>query len=61
MVIMVGGRNRAVVSAKVIAPTEDGKWIRVKYLESFSLPRLVGQEDLVYWDEVWGREAGGAS
>ncbi|MEX2227565.1 MAG: hypothetical protein WEB52_14070 [Dehalococcoidia bacterium] len=38
--------------AEVIASTEDGTWIRVRYLESPGNPSLVGTEDLCSEDDL---------
>ncbi len=38
--------------AEVLAPTEDGRWIRVRYLESPKDPSLIGAEDLMADREV---------
>lgn len=38
--------------ALVLAETEDGNWIKVRYLESPLNPTLVGSEDLCHFDEL---------
>jgi hypothetical protein len=40
------------IVAEVIRPTEDGRWILVRYVESPDDPGLVGTEDLCSEDEV---------
>lgn len=40
--------------ASVLAPTSDGRWIRVRYLEAPSDPKLEGTEDLCANDEILG-------
>ena len=40
------------VVAEVVAPTEDGEWIRVKYTDAPESPELVGTEDLCSTDEI---------
>lgn len=40
------------VVAEVIAPTEDGEWIRVRYMDVPESPELVGTEDLCSTDEI---------
>ena len=40
--------------AEVLAPTEDGQWIRVRYLDSPEYPSLTGTEDLVAEGQVSG-------
>ena len=34
------------VVAEVVTPTEDGLWVRVKYLHAPESPEIVGTEDL---------------
>ncbi|MBF8294196.1 MAG: hypothetical protein HW389_741 [Bacteroidetes bacterium] len=41
-------------SATVLAPTKDGQWIRVQYLESPENPMLRGTEDLCAEHEIKG-------
>jgi len=41
--------------AKVISETEDGRWIKVRYLRAAEDQSLVGTEDLCHEDEVQGR------
>ncbi len=38
--------------AEVLSETEDGEWIRVRYLENRDDPQFVGTEDLASRDEV---------
>jgi hypothetical protein len=38
--------------AEVLAETEDGEWIRVRYLQSDDDPLFAGTEDLAHRDEV---------
>ena len=38
--------------AEVLAETEDGEWIRVRYLQSADDPLFAGTEDLAHSDEV---------
>ena len=38
--------------AEVLAGTEDGTWVRVKYIHSPDAPDLVGTEDLCSIDEI---------
>ena len=38
--------------AEVVAPTEDGKWVLVKYIEVPESPEIVGTEDLCSTDEI---------
>ncbi len=40
--------------AEIISETEDGHWIRVRYVESESDEALVGTEDLCSADEIEG-------
>jgi hypothetical protein len=40
--------------AEVVAPTEDGEWILVRYVEFNGDPRMVGTEDLCSADEIEG-------
>ena len=40
------------VVAEVLAPTEDGEWILVKYIEAPESPDLVGTEDLCSTEEI---------
>jgi multisubunit Na+/H+ antiporter MnhF subunit len=48
-------RLAAGLVAEILSPTEDGKWIRVRYVESAADPELVGTEDLCSEDEIEGR------
>ena len=36
----------------VVAPTEDGEWILVKYIEAPESPNLVGTEDLCSTEKI---------
>lgn len=38
--------------AEVILESEDGRWLRVRYLESRENPELTGTEDLCSEDEI---------
>ena len=38
--------------AEVLAGTEDGMWIRVRYVQSPEDPDLIGTEDLCSIDEI---------
>lgn len=38
--------------AEILSGTEDGKWIRVRYLESQVNPLIAGTEDLCHVDEL---------
>ena len=40
------------VTAEVVAPTEDGEWIRVKYMDAPESPEIIGTEDLCSTDEI---------
>lgn len=42
------------VVAEVVSPTEDGNWIKVRYVEVPESPELVGTEDLCDADEILG-------
>ena len=42
--------SRAV--AEVVAPTQDGEWVLVKYVEAPDSPEIVGTEDLCNTDEI---------
>ena len=46
-IVLEGG-----LTAEVLAPSEDGEWIRVKYLTAPDDPELVGTEDLCSGDEI---------
>ena len=37
---------------QVMAPTEDGEWILIKYVEAPDAPELVGTEDLCSTGEI---------
>ena len=41
--------------AEVLTETEDGRWIKIRYLRSPDEPSLVGTEDLCDEDEIQGR------
>ena len=45
-------RTRAGAEAEILAETEDGAWIKVRYLEVEDDPSLTGTEDLVSEGEV---------
>ena len=38
--------------AEVVAPTEDGEWVLVKYIAAPESPEIVGTEDLCSTDEI---------
>jgi hypothetical protein len=38
--------------AEVLSETEDGEWIRVRYLDSQDDPQFAGTEDLAHRDEI---------
>lgn len=38
--------------AEVIAPTEDGEWVLVKYVAAPESPEIIGTEDLCSSDEI---------
>ena len=38
--------------AEVIAPTEDGEWVLVKYIEVPESPQIVGTQDLCSTGEI---------
>ena len=38
--------------AEVVAPTEDGVWIRVKYIHAPESPDIVGTEDICNTEEI---------
>lgn len=41
---------------EIVTPTEDGKWIRVRYLADLENPSVVGTEDLCQANELVGVE-----
>ncbi len=45
-------RMRDGAEAEVLSQTEDGEWIRVRYLDGVDGPLFVGTEDLADKDEV---------
>jgi hypothetical protein len=49
-----GDRIRTVegIVAEVVKPSEDGRWILVRYVESRDDPNLVGTEDLCSEEEL---------
>lgn len=57
--LRVGDRVRLAAGpvAEVLSATEDGKWIRVRYLDSPADPQLVGTEDLCTESEIASRDA----
>ena len=58
--LKLGERVRLVeggIIAEIITSTEDGRWIKVRYLESPDEPKLVGTEDLCPDDEIKERVA----
>ena len=44
--------TRGGAQAEVLSETEDGEWIKVRYLEAKDDPSLVGTEDLVEESEI---------
>lgn len=38
--------------AEVVAETEDGHWVRIRYIECADEPSLVGTEDLAHESEL---------
>ena len=52
--LIIGDRVRTVDGAvvEIVAPSEDGRWIKVRYLESTDTPKLVGTEDLCTEEEL---------
>ena len=40
------------VAAEVVASTEDGVWIRVKYIQAPESPDVVGTEDICNTEEI---------
>ena len=40
------------VVVEVVAPTEDGVWIRVKYIHAPESPDILGKEDLCNTEEI---------
>ncbi len=44
--------TRGGAQAEVLSETEDGEWIKVRYLEAKDDPSLVGTEDLVKESEI---------
>jgi hypothetical protein len=45
-------RTRDGAEAEILSETEDGEWIRVRYLESADDPTFAGTEDLAHREEV---------
>ena len=45
-------RTRDGAEAEVLAETQDGEWIKVRYLDSKDDPLFAGTEDLAHRDEV---------
>ena len=41
--------------AEILDGTQDGQWIRVRYIESAADPLIVGTEDLCHQDELQER------
>jgi hypothetical protein len=52
--LRTGDRIRTVdgSTAEVLAPSEDGAWIRVRYLEVPRNPEIVNTEDLCSGEEI---------
>ena len=44
--------DRITLDSDVVAPTEDGEWIRVKYMDAPESPEIIGTEDLCSTDEI---------
>ena len=44
------------IIAEVITTTEDGQWVKVRYLRVPDSPKLEGTEDLCFVEEVVGLE-----
>ena len=55
--LLPGDRIRTVDGnvAEIVAATEDGRWIKVRYVESTDTPKLVGPEDLCTEEELESR------
>ena len=51
-------RTRDGALAVVLSATEDGEWIRVRYLEAPDAPDLAGTEDPCCRDELMSRTNG---
>ena len=45
-------RTRGGAEAEVLSETEDGEWIRVRYLDSVDDPLFAGTEDLAHRNEI---------
>lgn len=45
--------------AEVVLTTEDGQWVKVRYVECADDPSIVGTEDLAHEDEVGSLSVGG--
>jgi hypothetical protein len=45
-------RTRGGVEAEVLSETEDGEWIKVRYLDDGDDPLVAGTADLAHKDEV---------
>jgi len=43
---------------EVVSDTEDGRWIKVRYLRVAEDQSLIGTEDLCYEDEIQGKLGG---
>ena len=54
--LAVGNRVRLErdVIAEIVSPTEDGAWIKVRYVEAPGTFGLVGVEDICGADEILG-------
>jgi hypothetical protein len=59
--LAIGDRVRLIggLIAEIVSPTEDGRWIRVRYVESPADPQLVDTEDLCAEEEIEGRAPAG--
>lgn len=51
-------RTRDGAEAEILFETEDGEWIKVRYLEAKDGPSVVGREDLVNEDEIKDTDQG---
>ena len=44
--------ERISLDSGVVAPTKDGEWVLVKYVEAPESPEIIGTEDLCSTDEI---------
>lgn len=42
---------------EIVTPTEDGRWIKVRYLKCPDRPDLIGSEDLCSEEELVSKES----